>query len=83
MERKLTQTDQKYEQDKGRVALWLAPDDIRWLSRHCCCPDGAPKEATDRCVRIRFRASAALHKAGLAESGDTTGAAYPPPRPMP
>src|SRR5260370_957784 len=30
-----------------------------------------------------YAAGAALHKAGLADSGDTTGATYPPPRPMP
>jgi hypothetical protein len=69
VERETTPTDTGYEQGKGRVALWLDPDDLRWLSRHCCCPEGASKEVTDRCARIRFRAHAALHKAGLADSG--------------
>ena len=67
VERKTTPTDVEQEQAKGRVALWLDPEDLRWLARHCCCPADAPKEVTDRCARLRFRASAALHKAGLAD----------------
>ncbi|MGW4759327.1 hypothetical protein [Streptomyces chartreusis] len=58
-------TDSKSEQEKGRVPLWLDPDDLWWLSRHCCCPPDASEEEHDRCGRIRFRASAALHKHGL------------------
>jgi len=53
------------QQEKGRVPLWLDPDDLRWLSRHCCCSPDASDEEHDRCGRIRFRASAALHKHGL------------------
>ncbi len=53
------------EEKKGRVAVWLEPQDIEWLSGHCCCTKDAAKDVTDRCLRIRFRASAALHKAGL------------------
>lgn len=50
------------EHEMGRIALWLAPDDLRWLSEHCCCDPEASDEDRDRCGRIRFRASAALHK---------------------
>jgi len=60
-------TDSATEQDKGRIALWLDPQDLRWLSQHCGCPSDAPPEVTERCARIRFRASAALHKAGQKE----------------
>ncbi|MFI0086226.1 hypothetical protein [Streptomyces bobili] len=49
----------------GRVALWLDPDDLRRLAEHCCCPEDAPAEVTERCLRLRFRARAALHKGGL------------------
>ena len=62
MEREATPTDAQYEADKGRIALWLDPDDTRWLAEHCFCPDDAPTEQRERCARIRFRANAALHK---------------------
>jgi hypothetical protein len=28
-------TDPQREAALGRVALWLDPEDLRWLSRHC------------------------------------------------
>jgi len=65
----LVPTDPECEADLGRVALWLDPDDLRWLSRHCCCPAGATEEQRRRCARLRFRASAALPKAGLSQEG--------------
>ena len=58
-------TDADREAARGRVALWLDPDDLRWLSRHCGCPPDASEEQRQRCARLRFRAGAALHKAGL------------------
>ena len=58
-------TDKEEKRAKGRVALWLEPEDIAWLSRHCACPPDADQKQTDRCARIRFRANAALHKTGL------------------
>jgi len=60
-------TDPEYEAEKGRIAVWLDPEDIEWLSRHCCCPPDAPAEVTERCLRLRFRASAALHKTQIKE----------------
>jgi hypothetical protein len=58
-------TEPDREQALGRIALWLDPDDLRWLAEHCCCAADATETARDRCLRLRFRASAALHKAGL------------------
>lgn len=53
------------EADLGRVALWLDAEDLRWLARHCACDDSTPDAERERCGGIRFRANAALHKAGL------------------
>jgi hypothetical protein len=71
MEREIVPTDPDREKALGRVALWLAPDDLRWLSRHCCCPPDASEEQKSRCMRLRFRAGAALHKAGLLDETPT------------
>ncbi|MYS46852.1 hypothetical protein GTY23_37850 [Streptomyces sp. SID5998] len=60
----MSETDPSAEAAKGRVRLWLDPEDLRWLSRHCCCPADASEEEKDRCGRVRFRAGAALHKHG-------------------
>ncbi len=58
-------TNREDELAKGRVALWLDLEDLAYLSKHCCCSEDADTTQTERCGRIRFRASAALHKAGL------------------
>lgn len=63
-ERAIIATDPEREASLGRVAVWLDPDDLRWLSTHCCCPPDATAEQRERCARLRFRAGAALHKAG-------------------
>jgi hypothetical protein len=70
MARDVTPTDPAREAELGRIALWLAPEDLRWLARHCCCPPDATDEQRQRCARLRFRASAALHKAGLAQESE-------------
>lgn len=57
-------TNPEDESTKGRIAFWLDPEDLAWLSTTCRCPPHASEEETERCVRIRFRASAALHKFG-------------------
>ena len=64
-ERPIDPTDAEREAKLGRVALWLDPADLEWLSRHCCCPDDASTEQMEWCGRLRFRAHAALHKVGL------------------
>jgi hypothetical protein len=58
-----SQTDPSRERDLGRIALWLDPDDLRWLAARCRCDDDATELERERCARIRFRAHAALHKA--------------------
>ncbi len=60
-------TDPEREAGLGRVALWLDAEDLRWLARHCCCPLDASEEQRQRCARLRFRANAALHKAGISK----------------
>jgi hypothetical protein len=67
MTREVAPTDPEREASLGRVALWLDAEDLRWLARHCCCPPDASEEQRQRCARLRFRASAALHKAGVEE----------------
>jgi hypothetical protein len=62
---KIDPTDPEREAARGRVALWLDPEDLLWLSRHCCRTADATEEQRQRCARLRFRAGAALHKAGL------------------
>ena len=57
-------TDTEEEQAKGRIALWLDEQDLEWLAKHCICNDDTTEEDRERCGRIRFRANAALHKAG-------------------
>ena len=67
MKRPIAPTDPGEEAAEGRVALWLDPEDIDYLARHCCCTQDTDEDQRERCARIRFRANAALHKAGLRE----------------
>jgi hypothetical protein len=62
-----TPTDPEQEAAAGRVALWLDPSDLEWLSHHCACAENAADETRERCARIRFRANAALHKSSHRE----------------
>jgi len=64
MDRHLEPTDPDREEELGRLAVWLDPGDAEWLSQHCCCTDETPEAERERCARVRFRMSAALHKAG-------------------
>jgi hypothetical protein len=57
-------TDPDREASLGRIALWLSPEDLQWLASHCACDDLTADDERERCARVRFRASAALHKAG-------------------
>jgi Elongation factor Tu C-terminal domain len=50
------------ESDAGRIAVYLDPDDIQWLSARCECNDKTTDDNRERCARIRFRSSTALHK---------------------
>jgi len=58
-------TDPAREAALGRIALWLEPEDLRWLAARCRCGDDATEVERERCARIRFRANAALHKAAV------------------
>lgn len=58
-------TDPALEADKGRIALWLDPEDLRWLADRCVGQTDAPAEEEERWARLRFRVNAAMHKAGL------------------
>jgi hypothetical protein len=53
-------TDSKYERDQGRIALWLDPEDVAWLTKHCTCGTTSGHHSTE-CLRIRFRSGACLH----------------------
>ncbi len=64
MTSKAAPTDDDAERAKGRIALWLDPEDLRWLQGRCCCAEDASQDELDRCARVRFRSAAALHKAG-------------------
>jgi hypothetical protein len=70
MPRPIVPTDSERETELGRVALWLDPDDLRWLGTRCACTDDTADDERERCARIRFRAQAALHKAGLKHEAD-------------
>ena len=58
-------TKPSHEAEAGRLALWLDVEDLRWLASNCGCTDVTPDDIKERCGRVRFRANAALHKAGL------------------
>ena len=62
-----TPTDPGREAAMGRVALWLDPEDLRWLAARCCCGDDSSEQERERCARVRFRASAALHKLAVGD----------------
>ena len=68
--KEIEKTNAEHEASEGRVALWLSVQDLQWLSRHCSCTDTSSQEEKERCGRIRFRSSAALHKrSSLATDG--------------
>ena len=64
MRRPIIPTNPDEERAKGRVALWLDPDDLRWLATHLR-ELPTTTEEQEHINRLYFRAHAALHKAGL------------------
>ncbi len=59
-------TDSDEEMNQGRIALWLNPEDIEFLSNEWRkIPTEAPASVLETWQRIAFRASTALHKNGL------------------
>lgn len=62
----MKETDPKEEIRKGRMALWLDPDDIRFLADEWRkVPKTASEKEKDAWERIAFRAMAALQKKGV------------------
>ncbi|MEU4087718.1 hypothetical protein [Streptomyces aureus] len=57
-------TDPEAEKASGRIPLWLDAEDLRRLASHCCCSEDTSEADREQCGRVRFRASAALHKHG-------------------
>ena len=62
MSNEIKKTSAEYEASEGRIALWLSAEDLKWLAGRCCCTDSSSEAEKERCGRVRFRASAALHK---------------------
>ncbi len=57
--------DYEREQAKGRIALWLDPEDLKFLAcEYSRLPDDAPPVAKQLWMRIAARAHAALQKSG-------------------
>ena len=54
-----------YDKEHGRIALWLDPDALRWLARQLVKIEPGSPEGREQIGRIRFRITAALHKAGF------------------
>jgi len=54
------------QKEKGRLALWLDPEDLEFLKNEWRkIPDNAPDQVKEKWSQIAFRASSALHKAGV------------------
>ena len=59
-------TNEQVEKEKGRLALWLAPEDLEFLKNEWRkIPDNAPDQVKEKWSHIAFRATSALHKAGV------------------
>jgi hypothetical protein len=73
----LTNADQ--EQQKGRLALWLEPNQIRFLANEWRkIPPNAPETVRKKWGEVAFRSMAALHQAGIEYEPETpqSGEAY-------
>ena len=53
-------TDREYEESRGRIALWLRPEEVAWLAKNCIC-ETTSGHHTVECVAIRYRAGNCLH----------------------
>lgn len=56
-------TNEDEEKARGHLAVWLSPDDIRWLAKELASIEDEAEN--ERLSRLRFRLLTALHKAGL------------------
>lgn len=54
------------EQEKGRIAIWLDPEDITFLANEWRkIPDNIDDRSKETWGRVAFRLMTALHKAGI------------------
>ncbi len=59
-------TNALFEKENGRIALWLEPEDIRFIiSEWRKVPDEKPEKDKEAWGKLSFRCNTALHKAGL------------------
>jgi hypothetical protein len=61
-----TGTNSEFEKESGRLALWLEPNDIKFiLSEWRKVPDEETETIKESWGKLSFRCNSALHKAGL------------------
>lgn len=61
-------TNAIYEKESGRVALWLEPEEIRFIiSDWRKVPDEASEQVKEAWGKLYFRCNTALHKAGISK----------------
>lgn len=59
-------TDSDYEKERGRLALWLSPEDIAFLANEWRkIPESVTPEVSEAWSRVAFRAMSALRKSGI------------------
>lgn len=59
-------TNSEQESSEGKLAFWLAPEDIKFLANEWRkIPEGVPRAISESWSRIAFRAMSALHKSGI------------------
>ncbi len=60
--------DAIFEKENGRLALWLEPEDIRFIiSEWRKVPDEASEQVKEAWGKLSFRCNTTLHKAGLSK----------------
>lgn len=59
-------TQEQIEKEKGRVAVWLDPDDIKFLANEWRkIPENANQSSKETWGRIAFRLMTSLHENGI------------------
>jgi hypothetical protein len=66
MEKEGKTTNTQEEISKGRIALWLSVDDIKFIANEWRkIPEDAPIQVRETWGRLAFRAMTALHKSNI------------------
>ena len=66
MTNEIKPTDSIEERDKGKIPVWLDPEDVIFITNEWRkIPENAPDEILEKWSRVAFRLSAALHKHGV------------------